>query len=319
MYDPTSGTVTPAWTAEGEHPKITPEGRSLTSGSTETPSDWTWRYLGKELTFDASGACTKSGYEKTFRADMVTGALEIIGNLASKTNMDNDTLTFTGKVTAGGVSAVMEKSIEVVIAQGGASSYYGRVWPRDAVLSADVEETELNTELRCGGEVMDPSKYTVTIYKTTEQTKFGKTTVKRADVDGTALFIAKFAVGGEVKFTDVCTVVDIADDYSVKTDVSGSITDDKTAKVTVTGTLVNARTLAKAAVGSCTWTALCYRVSGELNNGETDVADGTFEPKDITERNSSTEAAACKVYVTSEDSGESDLAVLFDAEFAVGG
>lgn len=316
--------VAPSWTAEaGKHPVIVPEGRSLTAGKTATLSDWTWKYLGNALTFNDSGACTTSGYEKTFKVVKATGQLEIIGNLASKSNVDNDTLTFTAKVTVDGVSAVMDKDIEVVIAQGGAQSYWGNVAADNVILTADVTTAELKTSLMLGGVAV--TGYTVDWYKNVKDAAHklsgtGATrTVGREDVDGTTLFIAVFKVGGQEQYTDGIMLTDMADEYRVVTANTGDIAD--TGDVTVTATLTDARTNTKAEATkakNCKWEAWLYKVTGtEQGDGQINFTDGALEATDISSRNTSTDTMVCAVKVSSADSGESDVAVLFDATFEV--
>lgn len=319
-----NGVVAPSWTAEtGKHPVIVPEGRSLTAGQTATLSDWTWKYLGNALTFNDSGACTTSGYEKTFKVVKETGQLEIIGNLASKSNVDNDTLTFTAKVTVGGVSAMMDKDIEVVIAQGGAQSYWGNVSADNVILTADVKTATLRTSLMLGGAAV--AGYTVDWYKNVKDAAHklsgtGTTrTVTREDVDGTTLFIAVFKVGGQEQFTDGIMLTDMADEYKVVTANTGDIAD--TGDVTVTATLMNAKKNTKAEVTeakNCKWGAWLYKVTGAAQgDGQINFTDGALDATDISKRNTSTDAMVCSVKVNSEDSGESDVAVMFEATFEV--
>ena len=314
-------TVAPSWTADGTHPVIVPEGRSLATGQkAATLSDWTWSYLGNALSFDDNGACTTSGFEKTFKVVKATGQLEIIGNLASKNNMDNDTLTFRAKVTVGGVSAVLEKDIEVVIAQGGATSWWGNVSADNVVLTSDAETAKLTTTLFSGGSQV--TDYTVDWYKSAVDAahKMGVTgkeiTVGRSDVDGTTLFIAVFKVGGQEQYTDGIMLTDMADEYKVVTANTGDIAD--TGDVTVTATLMDARKNAKADLAACKWSAWLYKVTDAAQgDGQINFTGGKLEATDISSRNTSTDAMVCAVKVSSADSGESDVAVLFEATFEV--
>ena len=314
------GNATPSWTASGDHPIITPQGRSLTAGKTGTLSDWTWKYLGNALAFNTTtGACTTSGYESTFKVNPSTGVLEIIGNLASKTNVDNDTLAFTGKVTVDGVSAVMEKSIEVVIAQGGASSYWGNVSTDNAILDGGTTSTSLRTTLMLGGVVQ--SGYTIDWYKNVKDSahklsSFNPSSVTRSDVDGTTLFIAVFKVDGQEVYTDGIALTDQADEYYIMTEVSGDVTDTNT--VTVKGTLSNTRTKAKATgISTVAWSAYYYKVTAEeQSDGEVNFADGTLDSNPISTTQGG-DALEAIVSITAKETGESNVVVLFEAEFEV--
>lgn len=316
-----NGNVLPKWTPTGSHPVIVPYGRSLTAGKTGKLSDWTWKYLGNPLSFNASGACTTSGYESKFKVDKATGKLEIIGDLASKDNIDNDTLTFTAKVTVDTVSAVIDKDIEVVIAAGGASSYRGNIRPADVILDASTPSTSLTTELWLGGEPV--TNFTVKWYKTVKDpahalTNFNPAKVTRADVDGTTLFIADFIVGGSVVYTDGVILTDQADEYTVVcgTSDAGGIAD--TGDVTVTGTLTDTRTNTKAALTNCTWKAFLYKITGEDNgDGQLNFENGQLQATDISGRNTSTDKMICLVKVNATDSGDSDIVVVFEATFEI--
>lgn len=314
-----NGNVKPSWTADGAHPAITPKGRSLTAGKDGALSDWTWKYTGNALSFDQSGACTTSGYEKTFRADKATGKLEIIGNLASATNVDNDTLTFSAKVTVDGVSAVMEKSIEVVIAAGGASSYWGNVSTDNAILDAGHTTTSLTTTLMLGG--VEQTGYTVRWYKNVKDTAhllpaLNPARVTRDDVDGTTLLIAEFAVGGQAVYTDGIVLTDQADEFYVQTEVSGDVTD--TNSVTVKATLSSLATKQKATgVSAVAWKAYYYKVTAaDSTSGDVDFANGTLDSNPITAAKGA-DALEAVVTLTAKETGDSDVVVLFDATFEV--
>lgn len=313
------GNVSPSWSASGAHPLITPVGRSLTAGQTGTLSDWTWKYLGNPLTFNDDGACVTSGYANTFKVNRSTAALEIIGNLASQSNVDNDTLTFSAKVTVGGVSAVMEKSIEVVIASGGASSYWANVSTDNAILDSTTTSTSLRTTLMLGG--VAQTNYTIDWYKNVKDAAhklsgFTPGNVTRDMVDGTTLFIADFKVSDDVVYTDGIVLTDQADEFYVQTQVSGDVTDSNT--VTVKATLSNTRTKEKATgISSVTWTAYYYKITAEQQGyGELNFANGTLDGTPITTTQGD-DALEAVVSITAEQTGNSSIGVLFDAEFNV--
>lgn len=313
------GNVSPSWSASAAHPIITPQGRSLTAGMKGTLSDWTWKYLGNALAFSADGACTTSGYERLFKVNHVTAALEIVGNLASKTNVDNDTLTFSAKVTVDGVSAVIEKSIEVIIAAGGASSFWGNVSTDNAILDGSVSKTALRTTLMLGG--VAQTNYTIDWYKNTKDkahalSGFNPSVVTRNDVDGTTLFIADFKVDGNVVYTDGIVLTDQADEFYVMTEVSGDVTDTNT--VTVKATLANTRTKEKATgIAAVKWTAYYYKVTAEQQaSGEVNFANGKLDSHPIATKQGA-DVLEALVSLTATETGDSDVVVLFEAEFSV--
>lgn len=319
-----SGDPLPKWTEAGAHPIITPEGRSLTANKMATLSDWTWKYLGNALTFNADGYSTNANLVKKFKVDKITGKLEIIGDLASATNTDNDTLTFTAKVTVDGVSAVMDKDIEVMITQGGASSYYGNLSSDSVILNASNPTTVIRHSLIFGGNDMTyggDKGYSLKWYKGVRDaahaiTNFNPAAVTRSDVDGTTLFVADFIVNGSVVYTDGIIITDEADEFYVRAQVTDSLGDTE---VTATGQL---RTIGKPEevpiVAKCTWEAYLYKLAAsDTVAGDLDFANGKGEMTDISTRNTSTEKTQCTVKVKPTDSTDSDLMALFLATFEI--
>lgn len=319
------GNPLPSWTEGGSHPIITPEGRSLTANKKAKLSDWTWKYIGNALTFDSNGYSTNSGLVKKFKVDKTSGKLEIIGNLASESNTDNDTLTFTAKVTVDGVSAVMSKDIEVVITQGGASSYYGNLSSENVILNASTPTTVIKHSLIFGGKDMtyggSTDGYSLKWYKGVRDaahaiTDFNPAAVTRSDVDGTTLFVADFIVNGSVVYTDGIIITDEADEFYVRAQVSDSLGDTD---VTATGQL---RTIGKPEVvppvAKCTWEAYLYKLEASDDvAGDLDFANGTGEMTDISTRNTSTEKTQCTVKVKPTDSAETNLMAVFLATFEI--
>lgn len=319
------GNPLPSWTEVGSHPIITPEGRSLTANKTAKLSDWTWKYIGNALTFDSNGYSTNSGLVKKFKVDKTSGKLEIIGNLASESNTDNDTLTFTAKVTVDGVSAVMSKDIEVVITQGGASSYYGNLSSENVILNDANPTTIIKHSLIFGGKTMtyggSTDGYTLKWYKGVRDaahalTDFNPAKVTRADVDGTTLFLADFVVNGSVVYTDGIILTDEADEFYVRAQCSESLGDTD---VTVIGQLrTNGKPEVVPTVASCTWEAYLYKLkASDTVAGDLDFANGKGEMTDISSRNTSTEKTQCTVKVKPTDSETTDLMAVFLATFEI--
>lgn len=128
-----AGAVTPDWskiTEDAKRPQVKPvleatnkQAVTIVAGTAK------WKYLDVELAFDAQGACTTSGYTDKFK--MLTDGsytLVIVGNLASKDNDSNDTLTFSCDARcAGAQEQPVSGSIDVIISPLGAGSYVGIV------------------------------------------------------------------------------------------------------------------------------------------------------------------------------------------------
>lgn len=229
--DPVTGVVAPSWgTGTGQvTPIITPQvtsarGNSVTLGSHQ------WSYNGLAMNFSGSTVTiggvvyTKASNDGRF-AMASTGALAIIGDLASTTNIASDSLTYSCIATVAGVEYALTKSVDIQIQSIGASSYYGTINASSEQLTASVTQTTVKTALYLGGTVQN--SYYVKWYKddTHWSEKLGQTqiTITRADVDGTQLFIAEFYKsqadyegGADPIFRAGIRIIDTLDDYHVE-------------------------------------------------------------------------------------------------------
>lgn len=196
--DKISGLPQPNWEQKENQPRIVPEITAVT-GNTVAITVPKWKHNGNLITFnealDPEGFRTSSN--GVFKMNPVNGELKIVKNLASKTNIANDSLEFSCTAVILGVEYNISKSIEVVIQEGAATAYFGSILA-DRVILDDVNKTAtLKTSLMMGGQPQ--SGYTVKWYKDNELWA-GHTntteTVGRADVNGEQLFIAEFYVAG---------------------------------------------------------------------------------------------------------------------------
>ena len=230
--DPNTGAVTPAWgTGTGEiTPIITPQVASARQETTISLSHHVWSYNGVSLTFNGGTitvggvAYTKASNDERF-AMSIDGALAIIGNLASKTNLAADTISYSCIATVAGAEYNLAKSIDVQIQNVGASSYYGVIAADSEQLTSTVESTVVRTALYLGGTVQ--TGYYVRWYKDedvwTEKAGQSSITVQRSDVNGTQLIIAEFhksesdaTSGGSPIYRAGIRITDSLDDYQVQ-------------------------------------------------------------------------------------------------------
>ena len=124
-----AGTVQPNWeTDTSKRPTVY---LSLLKGTTQiasTISSWSWYLNGTLLTFDSTThLSTNTGYEGVFLDTTYNGApaLTICKNLASATNQDNDTITFSATYTSDGASVPFELNVDVRIGVISANGYFG--------------------------------------------------------------------------------------------------------------------------------------------------------------------------------------------------
>ena len=101
--DPVTGVVTPDWTVAANQPVVTPVVTSA-RGNAVVLSNHQWSYNGVALNFNGatSGDWTTDSTGK-FQLNSSTGALKIIANLASTTNIASDSLTYSCVATVAGV------------------------------------------------------------------------------------------------------------------------------------------------------------------------------------------------------------------------
>lgn len=229
--DPESGVVTPAWgIGTGKvTPIITPQVTSA-RGNTVTLGYHHWKYNNVSLTFTGSTVTiggvvyTKSTEDDRF-AMATSGALAIIGDLASTTNVASDSLTYSCVATVAGVEYDLSKSIDIQIQIVGASSYFGTINATSEQLTALVTQTTVKTALYLGG--LTQNSFYVKWFKDDVHwsEKLGQTqiTVTRADVDGTQLFIAEFYKsqseyegGASPVYRAGIRIIDTLDDYHVE-------------------------------------------------------------------------------------------------------
>lgn len=260
--DPTTGAVSPDWTVAENQPIITPNVQS-SLGNAVTLSFHAWRYNGVELTFngDQSDGWTTDS-TGTFRMNSTTGALRIIGNLASETNIASDTLEYSCVATSAGVEYNLTKSIDVTIQQTGASAYYGYITlgsDGDNILTAERTSVQMTAHLMVGGtEVGD---FYVKWYKddTLWSEKNGQKTVTatRDDVNGMQIFIAEFytdQTATSAVARGAVYVNDSADQFIVVMSVTSSnkeVTDDS--PVTITAKVVKMSDNSVVDTSGMTW------------------------------------------------------------------
>lgn len=192
--DEKTGVPSPDWTVADNQPIITPK-VSTARGNAVDLSFHQWKYNGVYLNFN--GAETdgwKLDSNGKFKLNVATGALRIVGNLASKTNCANDTLTYECVATISGVEYNLTKTIDILIQTVGANGYTGFILATTEQLTSEITTCTLDTMLILGADPV--TSYYVKWYKddTLWSAKNGlKTiTIDGKDVDGTQLFIAEF-------------------------------------------------------------------------------------------------------------------------------
>jgi hypothetical protein len=257
--DPTTGKVSPDWGTAANQPIITPIVSSM-RGNGVTLSNFAWKYVGVTLEFTgASDGDWRTDSTGKFKMNLSTGALRIISNLASLTNVANDTLEFSCVATVAGVEYNVSRSIDVTIQSVGASSYMGIITASTTQLSSDTTTSTLKAVLMSSGEQV--TSFYVKWYKDDtlwkSMTSSTSVTVTRDDVDGSQLFICEFyANPGDSTpiYRAGINVIDTLDDYIINLAITSSNKEVDTGNpVTVGATVINARSNSAVTLSNPTW------------------------------------------------------------------
>ena len=193
--DEGTGTISPDWTVAANQPVITPTASSM-RGSAVTLSNFVWKNGGSTITFGtaSNGWKTSTSPAGVYMLNEATGALKIVKNLASKTNIANDILTFSCTATVAGVEYAISKDITVRIQTVGASSYAASISATSIVLDQNTPESTLTVKLQLGTNWL--TTFYTKWYKDDEflstLSSSAKTiTVDRDDVQGSQLYICE--------------------------------------------------------------------------------------------------------------------------------
>lgn len=248
--DTVSGTISPDWSVAANQPTITPNITTARNATVTIVSGTiVWKYIGTSLSFDDSGNCTTSGYESTFVLNPDTGALTIIGNLASLSNDGDDSLEFNCTVRVNGVEYNVTRDVNVRIQKISASSYVGLInTTAGTILSSSLTSTKLQMKLQYGTSFVQT--FYVKLYKDsqllqtiTASNGVAEYTVNSSIVDGTQLFIAEFLINSDdtnVAARSGITIMDNADDYTIHCYVSSTNkVVDEGSPVTVAAEIIN--------------------------------------------------------------------------------
>ena len=272
--DTVSGTISPDWTVAANQPTITPNIRTARNATVNIVAGTiVWKYVGTALSFDSSGNCTTTGYESKFHLNTDTGALKIIGNLASVQNDGDDSLEFNCTVRVNGVEYNVTRDINVRIQKISASSYVGLInTTAGTILSSSQTSTKLQMKLQYGTTFVQT--FYVKLYKDnqllqtiTASNGVAEYTVNSSIVDGSQLFIAEFLINStdtNVAARSGITIMDNADQYTIHCFVSSTNkTVDEGSPVTVSAEIINMTSGTVINPSGVTWSMDVMATDGE--------------------------------------------------------
>lgn len=246
--DKQTGAVAPDWSVTANQPIITPN-VGTTRNNSVLLSGHSWQYNSQLLAFNGEsvGGFTPDSTGK-FAMDPNTGALKIIGNLASPSNMANDTLTYSVVASVGGINYSLNKSVDIQIQLSGASSYFGFINLSTTQLDSDHPSAMLKAELWLAASAL--SSFHVKWYKGedewSEAAGMKEVTLSRDQINGTQLVIAEFylsASGTSYVYKTAVSIIDTLDEILVVpyiSSVNKEVDDGK--PVTVAARIVKAST-----------------------------------------------------------------------------
>ena len=234
MYQKDTGKCVPDWSVAANQPVIYPVMRSgnenvikpIVSGTEK------WHYNNTPITFNASGLATAPAavagkmQTTTYNNGAVNvPALKIVGNLASASNMDADTIRMDGEIEASGHNLAYTSEIPLAISEFSNSAYYGFLYPSDGgIIDGDTATVKVTQELYKGGSLVPQSNYSLKWYKmpsTTAWSTANSVSLVADDVDSKLSVRAEFIIGGEVVATAICEVSDETDPLFLAINYSG--------------------------------------------------------------------------------------------------
>jgi len=194
--DDGGGLPNPNWLIAANQPTITPAiTRSLSTDSVAIiAGSAVWKYNGVALTFGTDGISNGAYAPGLFQINTTTGALKIIGNLASLTNTNVDSLRFDAVANVGyetPVGADIEVRIELV----GKNSYTGVVDSSTKTLKEGVTDSiTASAKLAYGLSPLATFKTEWLKGGAVFKTKSSEATcnITRADVSGSQVFTCNF-------------------------------------------------------------------------------------------------------------------------------
>lgn len=140
-----TGACAPNW--QTSHPQVWVE--TDLGGEKKAPAIFTWKYNSVPLTFSDDNLCTTEGYEGKFQkttrtvGGIVFPAVNIMDNLATVSNTDNDIIEMTGSIELSGAQLDFSIALPVRISELSESGYWGQLEGDTMVTSQQTKATIL--------------------------------------------------------------------------------------------------------------------------------------------------------------------------------
>lgn len=222
VVDPNSGSVAPDWTVAANQPIIQLGVRS-SAGYPAEITGVTWAYAGKTLNFTLNGATWVTASNDTRFQARINGSyyeLKIIANLASKTIVANQQITYEVNYVSNAMTDKVQGSVDVLIQTAGSDSHILQITTNRVELDETNDTATLTAVGYYGTEpvTIGSNGYTIKWYQDGVEI-VGQTastlTVTRAMVEGGSIFIAKLFLNNNAVAQDSQRINDIADEYQI--------------------------------------------------------------------------------------------------------
>ena len=241
----------PNWAtmADAQRPVIFPRVYSTREAKEIKATNVKWKYNGVEMKFGSDGVATFPDIAagKVKQIDYNGGkALKMIGNVASDTNNDSDTITFSGFAAASGQNIPVSSEATILVEEASANLYRLFINMADDVIDGD--ETSLTmvaTLFNNGAQVNTGAQYefakidgTVLRAKNTS----GTFTITREMIDSELLVVCKAFVNDKEVAREQKQVWDSTDPYVIIDDKGTNVRQSDFEDITHNFTLKNMRT-----------------------------------------------------------------------------
>lgn len=281
----------PNWetVADGQRPRIIPRVYSTNEAQELNVTGITWKYNGATMAFDGSGTCTAPSIAagkvmKTTHNGKE--ALKMIGNVASETNNDSDTIAFEGTVETSGQTVTVSAEITLLIEEASAGLYRLFLLTDDDVIDGDETDITLTAELyNMGAKVNSGVQYEFLDASGAELRAKGSSatlTLTRAMIDSELMVVCKAYVGNDVVAQEQRQVWDSTDPYVIIGNQGTNVRQLGTEDTIHNFTLMNARL--GTAVSGVVFTIKVYKNS-----------DGSDVTSEFTKTNTSVTITGAKI------------------------
>ena len=274
FWDTSDNVAHPNWEAAGiaesDKPSLEPQIFSASRNGYVEKILNRWKYNGISLDFSVPDG---EGWNKTadgrFKMNLKSGKIIVLKNLASKDNVANDVLSYTGQVSINGVEANISKDVTVQIVSSGSNSYMVAIDATTQELTEDVVSTVIKVVVQHGSTLLGGDDYSVE-WRNGDDVVAGndtnQITIDRDDVDGAAVISAFIKIDGASGYVARASISikDNKDPLKIVFTKNGAQDISDNANVTIGASVKKANNGADAGVAIKTYDWTVYR-EGDVN------------------------------------------------------